>query len=83
MTKAEWLQRYLVKNGLNNARASFLTSVYAKLLNPKTETSRCPAQITEATPRPLPNWGGPHFSSMRKVSHTARRVIFIKKQTRH
>lgn len=74
MTKAEWLQRYLVQN---DARASFLTSVYAKLLNLKTGTSRCPAQITDSAPPP-PNWSGPHFSSMRKVSHTAWRVIFIK-----
>lgn len=78
MTKAKWLQHYLVKNGLSNARASFLTSVYAKLLNLKTETSRCPAQITDSTPTPPPNWSSPHFSSMHKVSHTAWRVIFIK-----
>lgn len=61
MTKAEWLQHYLVKNGLSNARASFLTSVYAKLLNLKTETSRCPAQITDSTPTPAPQLERPTF----------------------
>lgn len=60
MTKAEWLQRYLVQN---DARASFLTSVYAKLLNLKTETSRCPAQITDSTPTrtPAPQLERPTF----------------------
>lgn len=76
MTKAEWLQRYLVQN---DALASFLTSVYAKLLNLKTETSRCPAQITDSTPTrtPAPPTGAAHIFQACARSATLHGVLFL------